>query len=366
MRPAGKEHIVLAGRSQLAGGRDLQVPDLDPDPDVAQHRFDRLRDLELLGIEILHQHELQRLPLVPGVPEQRLRLLGIVRLDAQVHMPDQARRDWAHGGPRRAQQEILDDRAAVDAEGDRLAELGVVIRGLGELEEPLLHLEPEQALHLDARAGLEGLRHVGRHPVDDMELTRPEAGRPGRELRDEAEGDPRHPRDPTLPVVGIGGQIHHFAAGPPGELERAGPDRPLEEAVFPARGARRQHAEHRQMGRQRAKGPLGGHGDPVLPVFLDRVEILVHERLDELRVVADAPEGVEDAVGVERGSVVKGHALAQGEAPGRVVDRLPRLGQRRRELVVVGHVDQRVEDVPEHGGGGNRIVVRRIEDEHAL
>src|SRR5262249_38260039 len=73
-----------------------------------------------------------------------------------------------------------------------------------------------------------------------------------------------------------------------------------------------------------------------------------------------------DAVGGERPPTVEAPAPAQHEPPRRVVDRLPGLGERRDELVVVGHVEQRIVDVPEHRRAGDRIMVRGIEGQHPL
>jgi hypothetical protein len=120
------------------------------------------------------------------------------------------------------------------------------------------------------------------------------------------------------------------------------------------------------MGREGAEGPLRGDGDRVVAVLLHRLDVLVHEGLDELAVALDAPEGEDHAVRVEGGAVVEGDALAEGEAPGGVVDGTPGLGERGDELGVVGDVDERVEEVAQHGGGGNRVVVGGIEGEHAL
>ena len=113
-------------------------------------------------------------------------------------------------------------------------------------------------------------------------------------------------------------------------------------------------------------GRLDVTSDGVVAVLLHRFDVLVDERLDELGVVPHAPERVEHAVRVERGAVVEGDALAEREAPGGVVDRAPGLGQGRHELRVVGDVHQRIEHVPVHRGGGDRVVVGRIERQHAL
>ena len=63
---------------------------------------------------------------------------------------------------------------------------------------------------------------------------------------------------------------------------------------------------------------------------------------------------------------MEGDPLAKREPPGRVVHGAPALGERRNELGVIGHVDERVEEVAQDGGRGNRVVVGGIEREHAL
>ena len=66
--------------------------------------------------------------------------------------------------------ELLDDRGAVDAEADRLADHGVVDRCLLELEHPLLGLDGRLLDDLDALGALEGGDEVGGDAVDDVDL----------------------------------------------------------------------------------------------------------------------------------------------------------------------------------------------------
>ena len=76
VRPAGEEEIVGARRPLLARGGDLEVLDIELDAHLAEHRRDGLADLELLGIEVLHQDDIDGDIRVAGLLEIRRALSG--------------------------------------------------------------------------------------------------------------------------------------------------------------------------------------------------------------------------------------------------------------------------------------------------
>ena len=364
--PAGKEHVVVTGGPELPGGGDLEVLDVELDPHLAQHGGHGLGDLELLRVEVLHEDEVEGEVLVAGLPEDRLRLLRVVGLLAEVRVTHQSRRHRAVHGARVAEQEILDDHVAVDGEGDGLPDAGVLHRVAVELEDPALGLDGGDVEHAHARARLQGRDEVRSHAVDDVELAGPDAGSPGRQLGDEAEGHAGRLGEPLLPVALVGGEADAVAVGPLHEPEGSGAHRLLEELVLPARRARGQHPQHGEVGGEGAEGTLGRHRDRVVAILLDRLHVLVDERLDQLRVVADALDRVDDAVRREGRPVVEEDAAAEDEAPRRVAHRAPRLGEGGDELRVVGDVDQWVEDVTEDRRRRDRVMVAGVEGQGSL
>ncbi len=247
-----------------------------------------------------------------------------------------------------------------------LPNAGILDRLLGELEDPPLRLDGGRVEDPDAGRRAERLHVVRPHAIDDVELAGPQRGDAGRQLRDEPERHLLDLGDAGLPVVGVGVEDDLLAVGPAPELERAGPDRLLEEGLLVRGGRLGEHPQHREVSRQRAERLLGRHDDGEVAVLLDVLDVLVHERLDQLRVVADALERVDDAVRGERGAVVELDALPQVEPPRRVVHGRPRLREAGHELRVVRHLDQRVVDVAEDRGRRDRVVVRRVEREHPL
>ena len=134
----------------FASGRDLEVLDVHGDPDVPEHGGHRLDDLELLGIEVLHQHEVEREVLVARFLEDLARLLGVVGLLAEVRVADEAGGDGAVHRARISEQEVLDDDVPVDGERDGPANAGILDRLLGELEDPPLRLDGRRVEDPDA------------------------------------------------------------------------------------------------------------------------------------------------------------------------------------------------------------------------
>jgi hypothetical protein len=76
--PAREEHVVGA-RALLPRSGDLEVLDVELDPDLPEHGRHRLGDLELLRVEVLHEDEVEREVGAAGLFQELARLLRIVR-----------------------------------------------------------------------------------------------------------------------------------------------------------------------------------------------------------------------------------------------------------------------------------------------
>src|SRR5207249_3557589 len=82
--PAGVPHVVVTRRAGVAGGSHLELADVQGDADVAEHRLDCLRDLELLWIDALRQDEVDGRIRGAGRLQERPGPVRIVRLRAEI------------------------------------------------------------------------------------------------------------------------------------------------------------------------------------------------------------------------------------------------------------------------------------------
>ena len=300
-----------------------------------------------------------------GFGEQRPGATRIVRVGLLRGIAVRDRCDRRGVGQGVAVEDLLDDRVPVDGQVQRqphaLVDEETVLAARVELVlRAAVEVEPARELlrargHLEPRVLPERRRVERRHALDEPDLARSQRGDAGGALGDRLESH-RAKERLRAPVRVVLFEQHRRLALPFHHLPWSGPDRAIVQPLHAV--LERVGLGHHRLAadeipeRRRGLAGMDANGVVVhlLPSRDERVRLLERGRgqhvLDRPAVEVPSEEAIEieeHGVGVERLTVVEGHAAPEREFPGELPRGLPRERQARHRATLGVHVDQALE-----------------------